>query len=205
MPGLLASSSFTGGSKTVVFAELGARDYDSFIPGLPNLVSSAVFISMFNISEPGCRQRPRPDPHPGPTLLTNTPSSFFAGSWQETWQHRYRDTGCQAEVTQSRVLKCSKHQCCQLDSLTSVLRQQNPRGLLCTAPPVLNTSVGFSETHTPATTGGGGQTAPSQLLSGAGMKTPYASFSPGPHSGFKGTALTSLRISSKGSSRHALQ
>lgn len=32
----------------------------------------------------------------------------------------------------------------------------------------------------------------------AGMKTPYTSFSSGPHSGFKGTVTISLRLSSKG-------
>lgn len=42
----------------------------------------------------------------------------------------------------------------------SVLRQQHPRCLLCTAPPALNTSVGFAENHTPATTAGGGGGCP---------------------------------------------
>lgn len=171
MPGLPASSSLTGGSKTVVFAELGERRTTIHLSlGSPtwchqqSLFQCAKSLTL-NISEPGRRQRPRPDPHPRPTLLTKTPSSFFAGSWQETWQHRYRDTSCQAKVTQSRLLKRSDHQRRRQDSLTSVLRQQNPRCLLCTAPPVLNTSVGFPENHTPATMGGGG-TAPSQLLSG---------------------------------------
>lgn len=152
-----------------------------------------------HISEPGRRQRPRPDPHPRPPLLTKTPSSFFAGSWQETWQHRHRDTGCQAEVTQSRLLKRSDHQRRQQDSLTSVLRQQNPRCLLCTALPVAQHLGAFPrESHTSHNRGGGG--CPSQLLSGAGMKAPHTSSSSGPHPGFKGTVTISLRLSSKGPS-----
>lgn len=187
----------------MVFAELGERRTTIHLSlGSPtwchqqSLFQCAKSLTL-NISEPGRRQRPRPDPHPRPTLLTKTPSSFFTGSWQETWQHRYRDTSCQAKVTQSRLLKRSDHQRRQQDSLTSVLRQQNPQCLLCTAPPVLNTSVGFPENHTPATTEGGGELPPLNCYR-AGMKTPHTSFSSGPHSGFKGTVTISLRLSSKG-------
>lgn len=96
MPGLLASSSFTGGSKTMVFAELGERQTTIHLSlssptwrHQQSLFQRAKPLTL-NTSEPGRRQRPRPDPHPRPSLLTKTPSSFFAGPWQEPWQHRYR-------------------------------------------------------------------------------------------------------------------
>lgn len=119
-----------------------------------------------NISKPGRRQRPRPDPHPRPTLLTKTPSSFFAGSWQESWQHRYRDTGCQAKVTQSRLLKHSDHQHHRQDSLTSVLRRQNPWCLCaqlrrCSTPQWVSQRI----THQPQP-GVGGTTAPLNYYQG---------------------------------------
>lgn len=156
----------------MLFAELGERRTRIHLSlGSPtwchqrSLFQCAKSLTL-NISEPGRRQRPRPDPHPSPTLLTKTPSSFFAGSWQESWQHRYRDTGCQAEVTQSRLLKHSDHQHHRQDSVTSVFRQQNPRCLCaqlrrCSTPRWVTQRI----THQPQP-GGGGTTAPLNCYQG---------------------------------------